>query len=649
MRCVRPILIVALSLGLHLTSLPRAHAAPLTLMEESSPTSTGATSIVAANHCAAEKIEASGRYMDDVLSCHAQSPNGSAARDCRQRAARKLVATFTALERTGACKTTGDSRATASRIDMSVEELRAMLGAPSSRLCTKQKLTAMGDDADWQHGCYADAVEKGAGHSVDSQCQSRATRRFLWEFARAQQHRDCARDVAEGPEIDARIRAAASKIRATLSRPVTTCAPVEVTAFHGDTFLGNSRLAKIEHGQVGCMHADEGSVAACAFSTAPGSESGEWLESPQGRFALVGQAISREGIPGGEYIVAARVSDAAPAACVESFGLDTAGRIESGVELVLTCQVEELLQPWNTLAVYEAGYLSNFANLEVCSADSNRLPDIPTFVRSYPRSGTGPDDTFCYTGYGAALNDLNGTERDESASYLVGERFCHYVQTAGYEVPGAKRPATRTLPAPGSVNTQSHVVWRPVSPVFTIANGNPPVQFFVDKSAFLAATGASSATGPLPNIGNVTETATVGTVKFSRAPGSAGLLAIGAAGTVAAPDWYPLVDGNLIAMTYENLQVQTANPVFAVGFDVVEPNTTMPAYGGTPVDSTFEVVLYSGNTEVGRTSFNAPDDQVAFFGVWSALAFDRVTIVDKTGNADDEYFGQFYTGTIRKQ
>ena len=79
-----------------------------------------------------------------------------------------------------------------------------------------------------------------------------------------------------------------------------------------------------------------------------------------------------------------------------------------------------------------------------------------------------------------------------------------------------------------------------------------------------------------------------------------------------------------------------------------EPNATMPAYGGTPGDSTFEIVLYMENTEVGRSSFNAPDDQVTIFGVWSRTAFSRVTIIDTTGNDDDEFFGQFYTGTATR-
>jgi hypothetical protein len=221
----------------------------------------------------------------------------------------------------------------------------------------------------------------------------------------------------------------------------------------------------------------------------------------------------------------------------------------------------------------------------------------------------------------------------------------------GLEVPAAKRPAVRTYPAPGAVNTQSSILWRPVSPTFNIANGDNPVpvvvEHFATRDDFVASTGAISATGPLPDLGAVTGRATIGSVTLSLASGGDGL-AVGAAGSGAAPDWYPALAGHDIALGYESLQVQTSTPVYALGFEFVEPDLTMPAYGGTPGDSTFEVVLYSGSTEVARASFNAPDDVVTFFGVWSSRPFDRVTIVDTTGNDDDEYFGQFFTGVIPK-
>mgnify|MGYP000160612106 CR=1 FL=1 len=72
---------------------------------------------------------------------------------------------------------------------------------------------------------------------------------------------------------------------------------------------------------------------------------------------------------------------------------------------------------------------------------------------------------------GAALNDLNGAERDSITLYFGGERYCHFIVSGGLEVPGAKRPATRTLPLPGSVNVSTTILWRPVNPNVTIANG----------------------------------------------------------------------------------------------------------------------------------------------------------------------------------
>ena len=177
----------------------------------------------------------------------------------------------------------------------------------------------------------------------------------------------------------------------------------------------------------------------------------------------------------------------------------------------------------------------------------------------------------------------------------------------------------------------------------TVTRAQAAVQTFDDKAAFLTATAASSASGPLPDLGQVGGPTTVGTVTFWLAPGG-NTLSIGASETPAAPDWYSLTPGNDIALGFENLEVQTTTPVFALGFDFVEPNSTMPDFGGTPVDSTFEVVLYAGATEVDRFTFNAPDDDVAaFVGVWSDTAFDRVTIIDTTGDHDDEFFGEFYT------
>ncbi len=173
------------------------------------------------------------------------------------------------------------------------------------------------------------------------------------------------------------------------------------------------------------------------------------------------------------------------------------------------------------------------------------------------------------------------------------------------------------------------------------------IQTFTDRAAFLAATGATSATGPLPNLGFIgSGPATAGSVTFGLAPGGDNI-SIGALNISGVPggDWYPQTPGHDIALGYENLQVEFATPVYSMGFDFVEPNLTMPAYGGAPVDSLFQVSLFNGATEVASFTFNAPDDQLAFVGVSSALPFTRAWISDTTGNDDDEYFGGFYSAT----
>ena len=399
-------------------------------------------------------------------------------------------------------------------------------------------------------------------------------------------------------------------------------------------------------------------MSTCLFSVAGGKVSGEWLESPEGNFAKVGQALSLEGVPGGDYVVAARVSDTAGVSCVEPTSMDTAGWVSPGIELVPQCTIEQMLMPWNNL-IGPGGYwdpffnrLLNYTTREVCSANTFH-PDEAEFVRTI----VGPDGNtaYCYTGYGAALNDINGTERDASGYYMNGERYCHVIMSNGYEVPGAKRPATRSLPAPGSVITSSFIVWRPVNPNINIANDlapDPPPQTFDDKETFLAATHGESGSGELPDLGFVSGSATVGSVTFALAP-NGNNFAIGAAGTSAAPSWYPDLPGNWIAMGYENLQVTFDAPVFAMGFDFIEPNATMPVFGGTPVDSTYQVTLLYNDTPVGAFTFNATDDVLAFVGVRSATSFNRVWIIDVTTDAaghtspfigDDEFFGQFYTG-----
>ena len=178
--------------------------------------------------------------------------------------------------------------------------------------------------------------------------------------------------------------------------------------------------------------------------------------------------------------------------------------------------------------------------------------------------------------------------------------------------------------------------------------GAEQARYYDDKASFLAATGAVNATGPLPNLGLVADSsnpnasATIGSVTLSLAPGGDNMF-IG--GLAIVSDWYPQRPGNEIALGFERFQVRTAAPVYALGFEVIEPHTTMPSWGGTPVDSTYVVTLFAGDAQVGQFTFNVSDDVVAFVGVWSTTAFDRIVIIDTSDSDDDEYFGEFFTGT----
>lgn len=172
------------------------------------------------------------------------------------------------------------------------------------------------------------------------------------------------------------------------------------------------------------------------------------------------------------------------------------------------------------------------------------------------------------------------------------------------------------------------------------------------KSDFLAATGATDATGagPLPNPGKVGTSYTLGDITFTTEPGHD--IFIGTAGATFTAvdgtkfnDWTALLNGPDIAISdTENMDV-TVNTDFSYsfGFDFVEP-TTGSVNAAVVIDSTFTVTLLNGATTVGSFTFNAPDDKAAFVGVWADTLFNKVQIRETTGGIDNEFFGEFYKG-----
>jgi hypothetical protein len=182
---------------------------------------------------------------------------------------------------------------------------------------------------------------------------------------------------------------------------------------------------------------------------------------------------------------------------------------------------------------------------------------------------------------------------------------------------------------------------------------------FDDKADFLSATRASEAAnfddvGP-PATWNATYSAwnmgtsfTLGSLTFSSVGGY----------TMWVKDLTSHLAGNELAisgMEHLNVGINLGGEVHSFGFEFVEPhydpylyslttNYSTPAYF---TDSTFTVTLLSGATNVGSFTFNAPDDEAYFVGVWSCLdqGFDKVQIRETVGGIYNEFFGEFYVGT----
>lgn len=219
--------------------------------------------------------------------------------------------------------------------------------------------------------------------------------------------------------------------------------PVPVYKIHGDLTMVNYRLAPVVDGKVRCLHLETLEPFECAFTHA----SGCMVETERGLYATVGQLISRDGEPGGpyaDYVVAASIGDDLSVPCLDP---SLVPGVPPGCELGGAAVLETGLSPFNATGQP----LRHHCRLPVCTS-SHPHPDGAELVGG---SGGPP---FCYSGPGAALNDINGREADERSVYLPGAAFVHVVWNSGLEVPAAKRPSVRGWPK--VVDPNSPIVWR---------------------------------------------------------------------------------------------------------------------------------------------------------------------------------------------
>jgi len=181
---------------------------------------------------------------------------------------------------------------------------------------------------------------------------------------------------------------------------------------------------------------------------------------------------------------------------------------------------------------------------------------------------------------------------------------------------------------------------------------------FNNKTTFLNATGATE----VANFDNAVylslehRTANGGTVDIYRMPNTFTLGSLEfdtQSGDFWVGNWTDRLSGAELAISdTEDMDVAVVGlggNVFSLGFDFVEPQTDWGRNAPTVpfVDSTFTVSLLSGGSQVNWFTFNAPNDQAAFVGVWATAdqGFDTILIRETTGGIGNELFGEFYMGS----
>jgi hypothetical protein len=173
---------------------------------------------------------------------------------------------------------------------------------------------------------------------------------------------------------------------------------------------------------------------------------------------------------------------------------------------------------------------------------------------------------------------------------------------------------------------------------------NAAIVTFTDRATFIASTGATGI-GAIP--ASVSGGFTLGGLTFSDVSGSS---------MVSTNNWSTLISEptDLAISGVESFNVNAAGPLFAFGFDVHEPTTPTPpgpqfpdTCNTTCVESTFTVTLRNGAALVDAFTFNAPNDVLAFVGVASTVAFDRIEIRETVGGIDNEFFGNFLIGRVQ--
>jgi hypothetical protein len=167
---------------------------------------------------------------------------------------------------------------------------------------------------------------------------------------------------------------------------------------------------------------------------------------------------------------------------------------------------------------------------------------------------------------------------------------------------------------------------------------------YVNDAAFTAATGAVSLTGPLPDVGNVGTSETLGNATLT----AGNTIFVGTGWSTQLPN-----DRAIAISGPENLQISiNSGLATAFGFYFHEPATSTGMLDGCNtacVDSTFRLEFLLGGSVVDFIEF-APAEvtatRVFFGGVILDEPFDAVRFTETEGTNDNEFFGEMFVAVV---
>ncbi len=164
---------------------------------------------------------------------------------------------------------------------------------------------------------------------------------------------------------------------------------------------------------------------------------------------------------------------------------------------------------------------------------------------------------------------------------------------------------------------------------------------YADDAAFSLATGATSLTGALPDIGNQGLSVTLGDATLT----AGNSIFVGSGWSSLMPG------GNAIAISgTENLGISlNSGLATAFGFYFHEPASSTAMLDGCNtacVDSQFRIDFLLGGALVDSISFLPDDDRLFFGGIILDEVFDAVAFTEIVGTNDNEFFGEMYAARV---